>query len=91
MTDIPAFLERHPKVTLFHLARREFDHGATRNEGVAQSDAEIFVCMTQDALAADEFLLERLVGALLQKEGIAVAYARQLPEEDCSGTVYQTV
>lgn len=86
LTDIPAFLERHPKVTLFHLARREFDHGATRNEGVAQSDAEIFVCMTQDALAADEFLLERLVGALLQKEGIAVAYARQLPEEDCSVT-----
>lgn len=86
LTDIPAFLERHPKVTLFHLARREFDHGATRNEGVAQSDAEIFVCMTQDALAADEFLLERLVGALLQKESIAVAYARQLPEEDCSVT-----
>ncbi len=82
--DIPSFLREHPRVFLTHLARKEFDHGRTRNRGVAESDAEIFVCMTQDALAADACLLERLVGALFQKEGIAAAYARQLPERDCN-------
>lgn len=84
LLDISSFLQEHPKVSLTHLSRKEFDHGATRNRGVAQSDAEIFVCMTQDVLAADAYLLERLIGALMQKEQIAAAYARQLPAEDCN-------
>lgn len=82
--DIEDFLKRHPKVLLEHLTRAEFDHGATRCMGVEKSDAEVFVCMTQDALAVDDFLIENLLKALLAGEDIAVAYARQLPEEDCN-------
>ena len=48
-----------------------------------KSDAEIFVMMTQDAVPADEFLLEHLLEALSQEQ-TAVAYARQLPAEGCS-------
>lgn len=84
LIDIPDFLEKHPKIALTHLLQEEFDHGATRNAGVSQSDAEIFVCMTQDALPADEFLLENLTKALMQCEDVAAAYARQLPEADCN-------
>lgn len=75
--------EGHPKVCLTHLSRAEFDHGRTRHEGVMKSDAEIFICMTQDALPADAHLVEALTEAL-QQDNVAVAYARQLPEADCS-------
>lgn len=69
-------------VNVYHLSKREFDHGKTRHIAVQKSEADIFVMMTQDALPADNKLIEELVGAL-QKEQTAVAYARQLPKEDC--------
>ena len=80
--DDPDFFARHPKVVVKNLKPEEFDHGATRNEGVALSDADIFVCMTQDALPADRELIRRLADALCAEGRIAVAYARQLPEEN---------
>lgn len=74
----PGKMENYPKVSVFHLTKGEFDHGGTRHQGVLHSDAELFLTMTQDALPADKFLTARLAEAL-KGEGIAVAYARQLP------------
>jgi len=82
--DAGNFSVRHPRVLLCHLTRKEFDHGATRNAGVRKSEADIFVCMTQDALPADEYLIENLVRAVLSREDVAAAYARQLAEADCN-------
>lgn len=77
-------LEReHHNITVKHLSKREFDHGRTRNQGVKLSDTDVFVMMTQDAMPADEFLLERLLEAL-RGEKAAVSYARQLPGRDSS-------
>lgn len=76
------FLERHKQIRLYHLSKREFDHGGTRHLAVCKSDADIFIMMTQDALPADVHLVEKLTGAL--KENVAVSYARQLPAEDLS-------
>lgn len=39
--------------------------------------------MTDDALPADQYLLENLVRGLTEKESTAVAYGRQLPDRDC--------
>lgn len=78
------FIEKYHNVKVYHLSKREFDHGGTRHQGVKRSDAEIFVTMTQDALPADEFLLERLTADLSDK--VAAAYARQLPAAGCSET-----
>jgi len=76
------FEEKYDKVKVFHLSKKEFDHGKTRRMGVEKSAADIFVMMTQDALPADENLLFHLMEHL---EGdVAVSYARQLPVEDCS-------
>lgn len=77
------FLEKYHNVEVSHLSKKEFDHGGTRRIGVGKSDADIFVMMTQDALPADAELIEHLVKSL-SKEGVATAYARQLPREDCS-------
>ena len=70
-----------------HLTKAEFDHGATRNRGMRFSRADIVVFMTDDAVPADEFLIEKLVGAFDQRgpegEAVIMAYARQLPDKDC--------
>lgn len=70
-------------LTVYHVKKEEFDHGATRNSGIEASDADVCVCMTHDALPADRELLKNLADALKKEEGIAAAYARQLPAKDC--------
>ncbi|MDO4294085.1 MAG: glycosyltransferase [Eubacteriales bacterium] len=86
LADCDAFCQAHPKVCLRHIQAEEFDHGGTRDLAASWSDADILIFMTQDALPADEFLVERLIGCLLGREDTAAAYARQLPEKDC-GTI----
>ena len=76
------FAREHPNAEVHHLSKWEFNHGGTRNDGAARSTGDIFVCMTQDALPADNRLLEELTAALSAEEDIAVSYARQLPEKD---------
>lgn len=77
-------LERkYHNITVKHLSKREFDHGRTRNQGVRLSQADVFIMMTQDAIPADEFLVERLLAGL-GGEKTAVAYARQLPNSESS-------
>ena len=70
-----------------HLTKEEFDHGETRNRGMRFSRADIVVFMTDDAVPADEHLIEALVKAFKQRgpqgEAVIMAYARQLPDKDC--------
>lgn len=73
------FAARFPKVELHHVTKAEFDHGGTRRLGVSFSDADVFVCMTQDAMPADEQLIEHLTANLSGKVG--AAYARQMARE----------
>lgn len=73
--------------TLTHVTREAFDHGGTRNLGAESSTADVVIFMTQDAVPADAGLVEYLTASLdtdADEEGVvAVAYARQLPREDC--------
>lgn len=70
-----------------HLTKEEFDHGETRNRGMRFSRADIVVFMTDDAVPADEHLIEALVKAFEQRgpegEAVIMAYARQLPDKEC--------
>lgn len=75
-------LDQYKNVKVFHLSKREFDHGKTRHIGVQKSGADVFVMMTQDAMPVDMYLVERLVEQL--SDEVAVAYARQLPAKDSS-------
>ncbi len=71
---------------VIHIAKKDFDHGGTRQFGAEHSDADVMIFMTQDAVPADEFLVENLVEALEaggEVTTVAVAYARQLPQKDC--------
>lgn len=73
-----ALESKYHNITVKHLSKREFDHGRTRNHGVKLSQADVFLMMTQDAMPADDYLVERLLAGL-RGEKIAAAYARQLP------------
>ena len=57
----------------------DFDHGKTRDEAVRKSEADVVICMTQDAVPADRYLFEHLMKELQNDPEIATAYARQLP------------
>ncbi|HTL53367.1 MAG TPA: glycosyltransferase family 2 protein [Planctomycetota bacterium] len=57
----------------------QFNHGATRNAGVALCHSEFVALMTQDALPADDQFLQRLAEPLRRDPRIAGATARQKP------------
>lgn len=87
LTGGRALKERFPKVEVYFLSKQEFDHGGTRNRAVERCSGDIFICMTQDAVPADRRLIEKLTEAL-EREDVAVAYARQLARRD-SGEIEQ--
>ena len=57
----PALIPEDPRISVTHIEKSAFDHGATRNLGVSKSTAELFLLMTEDAVPKDEHLVERLV------------------------------
>lgn len=76
-----------PGLEVHHVAKAEFDHGGTRNQGASYSDGDVMVFMTDDAVPQDEFLLERLAEAF-RKQGpggeiVAEVYGRQMPAKNC--------
>lgn len=73
------FVRKFPDVEVHHISELEFDHGGTRNMAVTRCSGDGFLCMTQDALPADNRMIENLLRALEEDETVAVAYARQLP------------
>jgi rhamnosyltransferase len=76
--------KQYPGLCVHHLTKQEFDHGGTRRQAAALSDAEIMIFMTQDAVPADPDLIRNLIQPLLENPKAGAAYARQLPKEDCN-------
>lgn len=74
--------KKYENTEVHHLTKAEFDHGGTRDRGIRMSDADVVVCMTQDAIPADERLMENLLKPFSDSR-VWAAYARQLPREDC--------
>lgn len=83
----PEYAGNLKNLEVHHISKEEFDHGGTRNRGAKLSHSDIMVFMTDDAVPKGRRLLERLVEALSWKgqagETVAVAYARQMPRQDC--------
>ena len=74
-------LEKSENGKIVPVDKLAFDHGGTRNQGAQMSEAEFMLFMTQDAVPEDEFLIETLLQAVQQKDTIAAAYGRQLPDK----------
>lgn len=71
--------ERLPEISVIHITADKFDHGGTRKMAVQESNADYFVCMTQDAVPEGGNLIEKLIAPMERDENVAVSYARQLP------------
>ena len=80
----PKEVEQMEKVKVYHIERREFDHGATRGYGNADVKGGNCCIMTQDAVPADEYVIGNLVKVLEEDEMTGAAYARQLAASDCN-------
>jgi len=61
--------------------RKNFDHGGTRNFAVKASSGEIAIFFTQDAIPANEYLIENLIKPLQDKK-LALCYGRQIANKD---------
>lgn len=68
----------------FIISRKQNLITVAPGKAAALSEADIMVFMTQDALPADRELIQNLTGALCSDEQIRAAYARQLPNAECS-------
>ena len=76
--------EKCPLLEVHHLEQKDFDHGGTRRRAAELSDTDIMIFMTQDALPADRKLIGNLVRAVSENPDAGAAYARQLPNAECS-------
>ena len=57
----PTLIPEDTRISVTHIRKEEFDHGASRNLGVSKSDADLFLLMTEDAVPKDTTLVEKLV------------------------------
>lgn len=64
-------------ITVVPISKKNFDHGGTRKYGASLSDADILLFMTQDAVPADEYVIEKLLGPY-KDPLVSATYARQL-------------
>ena len=80
---VDAWKDAFEILSVFHVEKKEFDHGGTRNLGFTFSDTELVLCMTQDAVPAGRNLIRNLARCFADPK-VAAAYGRQLPEKGCS-------
>ena len=74
--------DQYSNLVVRHIKKEEYDHGGTRNYGVSLSKAPYFIMMTDDAIPADEKLVERLLEPFQDKK-VGMTYGRQLPAAGC--------
>lgn len=79
--EVKDALLRMPNVHLSHIPKESFDHAGTRRAAASLVTSDYFVCMTDDAVPADIFLLEKLLEGFEDSQ-VAVVYARQMPAKD---------
>lgn len=79
----PRWEQLLPEMEVFHLTPETFDHGGTRDRAARMSQADYLLFMTQDAVPADNRLIEKLMEAMEASPDVRAAYARQLPRAEC--------
>jgi rhamnosyltransferase len=82
-TDGSVEVARARGARVHEIPPEDFGHGRTRNLGAGLAEGDVLVFTSQDAYAADEHWLSRLVAPLAREE-VAGAYGRQLPHDDAT-------
>ena len=82
-TDATRTLAERSADRVITIPKSEFDHGGTRTVAARAATGDILVYLTQDALPADRYTIERIC-ALFEDERTGAAYGRQLPYPETS-------
>ena len=77
-TDQTRSIAEKWNVNFIAIDRATFDHGATRNYGLKQTNADLVLFLSQDALPTPS-LIENLCAVFATDSAVAAAYARQIP------------
>lgn len=78
--DFNAQYQIADNIEIRHIQSEDFDHGTTRNDGARMSDADLILFITQDAIPADDHLLENLSKNI--KEDVVIAFGRQVADSE---------
>lgn len=78
-TEIASVLEG---VTLISIKRKDFNHATTRDMALRKSTGDYVIFITQDAMPADEYFVEKLLQPFSLDDTIAVSTGRQIPRYD---------
>ncbi len=79
--DQTAAVARAAGAKVLSVARKDFDHGRTRDRALQESIGDTVVFLTQDAVPSNRSFLENLIRPL-SEEKVAVVTGRQLPKPD---------
>lgn len=80
-TDGTVDIARAAGATVYEIPAEEFNHGATRDFGIAHASCEYVILMVQDAIPCDHDLFDNILLPFQDPE-VAGVYARQLPQPD---------
>ena len=75
----------YENVRVISIPQAEFDHGRTRDMALRQTESELVVFLTQDAVPADGAFISKLT-APLSDCSVAVSVGRQLPNRNATRT-----
>ncbi|MDD5457831.1 MAG: glycosyltransferase family 2 protein [Phycisphaerae bacterium] len=81
-TDKTTEIAEKQNCKVIKINRSDFDHGTTRNLAAAKATGEFIIFLTQDAIPADENMIEELIRPMQADPNIAVCYGRQLHRPD---------
>ena len=70
-----------PRIRFVSIKRSEFNHGGTRRRAVSQTDGDVILVVTQDAVPADNRLIENLLRPFADPS-VAIASGRQVAKPD---------
>jgi len=79
--DTASLAKAYPDVRVIEIPRKDFDHGGTRDMAIRQAKGDFSVLLTQDAVPADDRLIENLLRPFAD-ELVAGVTGRQLPKAD---------
>lgn len=68
-------------VRLVEISRAEFDHGGTRRRAIEETTGDLVLFLTQDAMPADSYYIERLICPFSDGH-VAISSGRQIARTD---------
>ncbi|MCX5815619.1 MAG: glycosyltransferase [Proteobacteria bacterium] len=78
-TDNTVSISKSFGVKIISIKKEDFNHGRARNLAALQTNGDIIVFLTQDALPFDAYSIERVVAPI--ENDVAASYGKQIPED----------